>query len=98
MSKQYNLKNIRALLLHGFTVEELRRFSFDNLDFRPVYDALAEHTGKAKFIDLLMEYAEQKSKIEILLVWAKENNPDKYEEYQSLTFPRFSRHKGDRVY
>lgn len=76
----YNLDKIRTLLTEGFTAEELRRFCHDEPDFRPVYDQLAANTGKAEIIDRLIEYAEQKRRIELLLIWAKENNPARYEK------------------
>jgi hypothetical protein len=60
MSESYNLKNIRALLTKGFTVEELRRLCYDNQEFRPVYDQLAQNTGKAELIDKLIEYTDGK--------------------------------------
>src|SRR6185503_21076397 len=50
--------------------------------FRPVYDQLAEDTGKAKIIDRLVEYAGQKLLFESLLALAKERNPARYETHQ----------------
>jgi hypothetical protein len=82
MTKRYNLKNIRALLTEGFTAEELRRFCYDEPDFRPVYNRLSESTGKATIVDLLVEYANQKIRLEALLTWAKEHNPALYEKHQ----------------
>lgn len=81
MTKDYNLKNIRILLIEGFTPEEIRRFCHETPEFRPVHDQLAEDTGKAKIIDLLLEYAEQKVKVELILIWAKEQNPVRYVEH-----------------
>lgn len=83
MSKQYELKEIRILLTEGFTAEELRRLCYDIPDFRCVYDQLAQNTGKAEIIVRLLEFANQKLKIDQILNWAKEHNPSKYEEYQS---------------
>jgi CheY-like chemotaxis protein len=82
MARKYELKNIRALLTEGFTADELRRLCHDESDFKPVYHKLAQDTGKATIIDWLLEYANQKLKIEALLAWAKEHNPAMYEEYQ----------------
>ncbi len=77
-----NLKKIRTLLTEGFTAEELRRFCYDKPDFRPVYDKLAQDSGKATIIDLLIEYSEQKLLIDILLDLAKQHNPARYEKHQ----------------
>ncbi|MBE7555251.1 MAG: toll/interleukin-1 receptor domain-containing protein [Anaerolineales bacterium] len=82
MDQNYNWKNIRTLLTEGFTAEELRRFCFDEGNFRAVYNKLTQDTGKDKIIDLLLDYANQKLQTEILLIWAKEHNPIRYEKYQ----------------
>ena len=60
MTKHYHLQNIRTLLNEGSSAEELRRLCYEELSFRPVYDQLAEDSGKAKIIDRLIEYAGQK--------------------------------------
>lgn len=82
MSKHYNLKNIRTLLTEGFTDEELRRLCYDLPDFRPVYDQIAQNTGKAGIIDRLIEYADRKLLIETLLTLTKEYSPARYEKHQ----------------
>lgn len=82
MISPYNLKNIRALLTKGFTAEELRRFCYDQSDFRSVYNQLAANTGKTEIIDQLLEHAEQKRLIDKLLAWAEEHNPARYREGQ----------------
>ncbi|MCB9109354.1 MAG: AAA-like domain-containing protein [Anaerolineales bacterium] len=82
MRNSYNLPKIRKLLTEGFTDDELRNFSFDTPDFRPVYDKLAQSTGKADIIGHLLEHAEQKVLLEALLAWAKEHNPTRFEAYQ----------------
>lgn len=81
-SASYNLKNIRTLLSKGFTDKELRRLCYDNPKFRPVYDQLAQETGKADIIDRVIEYANQYMLIEMLLNLAKEHNPDRYEKHK----------------
>jgi hypothetical protein len=78
----YNLKNIRILLNEGFTDEELRRLCYDEPEFRPVYDELAQETGKAKIIDRLLEYAERKLLLDFLLILAKQHNPARYKKHQ----------------
>lgn len=82
MSTRYNLKNIRTLLTEGFTDEELRRLCYDIPEFRPVYDQLAQLTGKAVIIDRLLEHADRQLQLENLLVLAKEGNPVRYAKHQ----------------
>ncbi len=82
MSISYNLRNIRDLLTEGFTDEELRRLCYDISDFRSVYNQLARNSGKAEIVDRLLEHAEQKLQIEMLLAMAKEHNPARYEKHQ----------------
>src|SRR6185503_20635092 len=60
------------------TAEELRRFCYDTPEFRPVYEEFAQEMGKDRVIDKLIEYAERKELIEILLAGIKELNPVKY--------------------
>jgi nucleoside phosphorylase len=87
MSEDYDLRKIRALLTEGFTDTELRRLCYDVPDFRPVYDELAGHTGKANIIDHLIEYADQKLLLDTLLELAKEINPARYEKHQPYYNP-----------
>ena len=82
MAKNYHSKNIRTLLIKGFSEEELRIFCFDHADFKPVYERLAQATGKAQIVQNLIEHAEQKNLYDILLNWAKEENHAKYKEHQ----------------
>jgi hypothetical protein len=78
----YNLKNIRALLIEGFSDSELRRFCYDIPEFRPVYHELAQYSGKADIVDKLIEYAERQGLMDSLLAWAKESNPTRYKTHQ----------------
>jgi len=89
MSHHYHLKNIRTLLNEGFTAEELQRLCYEESIFRPVYDQLSQYSGKADILDRLCGYAGQKLQFEILLAWAKEHNPVRYEKHQPyyLTAP-----------
>jgi hypothetical protein len=81
-TQRFYLKKIRTLLTDGFNDEELRRLCYDEPDFRPVYEQLAQGMGKDRIIDKLIEYAEQRELIETLLALAKERNPIKYEKYR----------------
>lgn len=82
MTLRYNSKNIRNLLIEGFTPEELRQLCYDVPVFRPVYHKLAQNTGKEEISHLLIEYAEQKRLVGTLLDEAKSRNPAAYEKYQ----------------
>lgn len=82
MANQYNLKNIRTLLVKGFSESELRTFCFEEPDFEDVYNQLSQGTGKDEVVHLLLDHARRKSLIENLLTWAKEHNPATYEKYQ----------------
>jgi hypothetical protein len=82
MAVSYSWKSIRTLLIEGFTVEELRRLCFDTTEFRPVFDQLSQNGSLADTVDHLLEYANQKLRVETLLAWAKEHNPARYEQHQ----------------
>jgi hypothetical protein len=97
MTKQYHLRNIRNLLTEGFTDEELRRFCYDMPEFRPVYDQLAQTSGKTEIIDRLIEYADRKLQVELLLALAKEQNPARYEEYRPYRIVAKSSQSADLV-
>lgn len=78
----YDLNKIRALLLDGFSEEELRRLCFYEPEFKPLEAQLPQKASKAEIIDHLLKYVEQKLLMETLLAWAKKNNLARYEEYQ----------------
>ena len=82
MVQQHNLTKIRALLNEGFSDEELRQLIFDVPVLKPVFNQLAHNTNKAQIVQKLLEFADQKELIEILLDQVKERNPAKYEKYQ----------------
>lgn len=82
MRQTYHLKNIRTLLTNGFSDTVLRRFCHDEPEFRPVYDELARITGKATIVDRLLEYSDQQELLDLLLQWAQQKNPAKYEKFK----------------
>ncbi|MBE7471313.1 MAG: hypothetical protein DPW09_32990 [Anaerolineae bacterium] len=88
MGKRYHSKNIRELLRNGFDGEELRRLGFDDSDFRPFFDKLAENTGKETIIARLIEHADYKSLFPSLLAWAKKENPIQYRQCQPYRYQR----------
>jgi hypothetical protein len=82
MTKQdYDLSNIRDLLVEGFGDEALRRLCFDVPGFRPVYHTLARGMGKDEIVDRLLEYAEQQMQIPALLALAEAQRPERYEHH-----------------
>ncbi|MBE7468373.1 MAG: response regulator [Anaerolineales bacterium] len=82
MAINYNLENIRNLLTEGFTDRQLRRFCFDTPHFRPVYDQLAQNSGKDEIVDQILDCAVRTLKVELLLAWAKKRNPARFEEHK----------------
>lgn len=85
MTTNYNLKNIRALLLQGFSDADLRRLCFDVPGFRPVYNQFGSGSGKAEIVDRLLEYADEQLLMESLLELAKEQNPRRYQLHGPYT-------------
>lgn len=77
--QRYDLASIRDLLLKGFDDLDLRRLCHDVPDFRPVYERLAQSTGKAQIVDELITYAERTMQLETLLALAKERNRARYD-------------------
>jgi hypothetical protein len=82
MTELYNLPNIRELLTNGFTDAELRALCFDLPGFRPVYDQLAQNTGKAEIVAKLLEHAEKTLQLDTLLALAKERNAARCEKHE----------------
>lgn len=82
MNKHYNFDRIRNLLTVGFSEAELRRLSFDIPDFQPVYSDLAQSAGKTEIIARILEYANHRLKVEMLLEWAKKCNPARYHQFE----------------
>lgn len=80
--RRYILRNIRTLLLEGFRHDTLVDFIFFEPKFRAVYDQIADETGKAKLVRLLLEYAEDQMLINELLDWARKENPARYDAHQ----------------
>ncbi|HXV44695.1 MAG TPA: SUMF1/EgtB/PvdO family nonheme iron enzyme, partial [Anaerolineae bacterium] len=87
MAANYHLSNIRTLLIEGFSEAELRDFCFDTPEFRPIRHELAELTGKAAIIRHLLEFAERRALLALLLAWAKEQNPAQYTQHQPYELP-----------
>lgn len=78
----YYFDNIRKLLTEGFSEAELRRLSFDELSFQPVYNDLAQNASKAEIVDRILAYAKRQVKMDLLLKWAEGCNPTQYEQFK----------------
>jgi hypothetical protein len=82
MTRQlYHLANIRELLIEGFDDRDLRRLCYDVPDLRPVYNELAQSTGKAEIVDELLVYAEKQLLVDTLLALARHRNPARYDQH-----------------
>ena len=81
-NKRYNFERVRTLFIKGFTDSELRDLCFDIPDFEPVYQQLAQNTGKAEIVRLLLEHTRQELLVDQLLTLAREHNPARYAEHE----------------
>lgn len=84
LGSRQKLRRIRELLAGGFSEDELRGFCYDEADFRPVYDRLSEAAGKTELAASIVEYAEQKELLDLVLRWVAEKNPAKFERYTEI--------------
>ncbi len=82
MTKQYNLKNIRAFLADGFSAQELLALCFFSPTFKPVCNQINSSAGKNEIIHQLIQYADQKLEFESLLDEAKNLNYKQYQNHQ----------------
>jgi hypothetical protein len=82
MNEYYILKNIREVLLQGFSEEELRQMCFYEIDFKPLYDQLSQNAGKEKIVHQIIEYAYKQLKVDVLLAWVKDHNPQRYKVHK----------------
>lgn len=87
MDQDYNLQNIRTLLIEGFSAEELRRLCYDNADFRPVYHELSGGMGKTDIVDHLITYTNQALIMDKLLALVRQLNPARYERHKPYVLP-----------
>jgi hypothetical protein len=71
----------------SFEKIDLQILCWDKFEFRPVYDSLSSETPKEDIINLLVEYADQRELIELLLNLAKEHNLVEYEKYYPYYIP-----------
>lgn len=82
MAKQYNSFNILKLLVEGFTDRELRHLIRNLEGFQSLYSQFAERASTAELAYQIIEYAQQKDRLDFLLNWTQENYPSRYTRYQ----------------
>lgn len=71
---------IRDLLKAAFNDQELDVLCYDHL--RQVYRTFTDEMGFDRKIQKLLEYCERHEKMEQLLIWVKEYNPDQYSHFE----------------
>ena len=76
---RYYYKNIRTLLIDGFSEDELRSLCYDVPAFWSLREILPQSAGKTQMAERIIEFAERRVKILDLLVWAREHNPTQYQ-------------------
>lgn len=82
MNEHYNRKNIRNLLMEGFSEEELRSdLCFYETDFQSLHHRLPQGVGKDVIVQTILDFALQKIQVNELLEWAKARNPVRYEKH-----------------
>ena len=78
MVTHYHLKNIRALLIEGFTRQELDQLYHQIPDFSVLYSHLPPEADKTTLVDGLLNQAQQIARLDAVLEWAKRHNPARY--------------------
>ncbi len=78
MVTHYHLKNIRSLLIEGFTRQELDQLYQQIPDFSVLYPNLPPEADKTTLVDGLLNQAQQMAGLESVLEWAKTHNPARY--------------------
>ena len=88
--KEFILSNIKQLLSDGFNDLELRDdLRLELSEFRPVFQYIAQNASKAELIAKLIDWAEQKLLMDVLLEWARKRNPAMYAEHQPYCVNKF---------
>jgi formylglycine-generating enzyme required for sulfatase activity len=80
-TQDYNMATIRQFLLAAFTPEELRRFCYDRLAFRPVANRFGLGHGLDDMVDELITYCDRYRLLPELLAELKELNPRQYARF-----------------
>lgn len=79
---KYNLPNIRAFLIQGFSAEELRILCYDDPELYPVIEQLGDGMGKTQIVSRIIEFCQHKLLLDRLLEVARQANPARYQEHQ----------------
>jgi hypothetical protein len=83
LGEYYNLKNIRDLLVEGFSEHDLRdTLCFYEPDFEPLHSQLSPRADKETIAQQIIEYAYRQLKVDSLLDWAQQKNPGRYERHR----------------
>jgi hypothetical protein len=82
MDKHPDLKNIRSLLIEGFSEHKLRELCLYEPDFRPLHNQLPKEAGSDKIVFLIIDHAFRTLKIDLLLEWTKKRNPERFEHHK----------------
>jgi hypothetical protein len=83
LGEYYNLKNIRDLLVEGFSEHDLRdALCFYEASFRPLYDQLSQQADKEAITQQIIDYAVRHLEVDSLLSWARQKNPRRYERHR----------------
>ena len=73
---------IRKLLLAAFTAQELRRFCWDRLLFRPIVARFGPGHGFADMVDVVIDYCETRLLWSEFLAEVKQENPRQYARFE----------------
>ncbi len=86
MARGYYWHNIHTLLAQATSNKDLRIFCDSQPGFENVYDHLPETINKTDLIDWVVQTAQDTSKVDSLLTWAKKTYPIPFEDHQPYTF------------
>jgi hypothetical protein len=78
MAPEYNIAEIRELLLAAFTAEELRRFCVDRPPFRLVVNNVSSRAGLQDIVDAVITHCDKRLLFDQLLTEVQRINPAQY--------------------
>lgn len=79
--REYNIVNIRELLLTAFTPETLKRFCLDRPVFQPVDYEFAPSHGLSDMVDEVIIYCQKNNLFDKLLAEVRKANPGQYAKH-----------------
>ena len=82
-SNVFDIREIRNLILRGFTPQELLQFCQDHSAFRPMLDRFGPNSSMLDMAFELIEYCRKRMLFPELLSEVKEYNPRQYKRYES---------------